>query len=169
MVSSSALVVLAIALCAASQATADGNLPLSSDLTGKGWQITNGNGSMTVDGSVPGYALEALQAAGKVGNPLERCAQSVLVLLIAPVVPNAGLPGACYLMTTPGLSHFPPHLGPWLPSLCCMSCVGGRTHVCPSFQLQREALCVSSARCNSIIHYYKRHRDGTRVLSVQVQ
>jgi hypothetical protein len=98
MVSSSALVVLAIALCAASQASADGNLPLSSDLTGKGWQITNGNGSMTVDGSVPGYALEALQAAGKVGNPLERCAQSVSELVMAPVVLHVGLPNACFPM-----------------------------------------------------------------------
>ena len=70
--SSSAVMLLAIVLCAASFASADNNLPLSTDLTGKGWQITNGNGSITVDGSVPGYAVEALQAAGKVPDPLER-------------------------------------------------------------------------------------------------
>ena len=68
---SSTLVLLAIALGAAALASAD-NLPLSSDLTGNGWHITNGNGSISVDGSVPGYALEALHAAGKAPNPLER-------------------------------------------------------------------------------------------------
>ena len=69
---SSGLVLLAIALGAAALASADDNLPLSSDLTGTGWQITNGNGSISVDGSVPGYALEALHAAGKAPNPLDR-------------------------------------------------------------------------------------------------
>ena len=69
-----ALVAAAIVLCTASSVRAQQpNLPLVDDLTGKGWTIKNGNGSMTLDASVPGYALEALQAAGKAGNPLDRC------------------------------------------------------------------------------------------------
>ena len=67
------LVAIAVVLSSASSVRSQqSNLPLVDDLTGKGWTITNGNGSMTLDSSVPGYALEALQAAGKVGNPLER-------------------------------------------------------------------------------------------------
>ena len=68
-----ALVAVAIVLCTASPVKAQQpNLPLVDDLTGKGWTIKNGNGSMTLDASVPGYALEALHEAGKVGDPLER-------------------------------------------------------------------------------------------------
>ena len=48
------------------------NLPLINDLAGPGWTIKNGNGSITVDAAVPVYALEALQNAKLVPNPLER-------------------------------------------------------------------------------------------------
>jgi hypothetical protein len=48
------------------------NLPLITDLTGSGWTIQNGNGSISVDASVPVYALEALQDAKMVPNPLDR-------------------------------------------------------------------------------------------------
>ena len=69
-----AVAVLCVALCSTSSAQAQlSNLPLTADLTGNGWTIKNGNGSITLDGSIPGYALEALQASGKVPNPLERC------------------------------------------------------------------------------------------------
>ena len=50
------------------------NLPLINDLTGSGWTIKNGNGSISVDAAVPVYALEALYNAKMVPNPLERCA-----------------------------------------------------------------------------------------------
>ena len=55
-------------LCSAQSSS----LPLVTDLAGPGWTVQNTNGSITLDTSIPGYALEALVNAGKAPNPLER-------------------------------------------------------------------------------------------------
>ena len=66
------IAVLAIAGFASLCRAQSSNLPLVTDLTGKGWTVQNTNGSMVVDTSVPGYALEALVNAGKAPEPLSR-------------------------------------------------------------------------------------------------
>ena len=65
-------VLLAIAGSASLCSAQSSSLPLVTDLSGKGWTVQNTNGSMILDTSVPGYALEALVNAGKAPNPLER-------------------------------------------------------------------------------------------------
>ena len=70
---SSATVVMGALMLASTVAEAQAsNLPLVTDLTGSGWTIKNGNGSISVDASVPVYALEALHQAKKVPDPLDR-------------------------------------------------------------------------------------------------
>ncbi|CAK0764706.1 hypothetical protein CVIRNUC_003185 [Coccomyxa viridis] len=48
------------------------SLPLVTDLAGAGWTVQNTNGSIKLDTSIPGYALEALVNAGQAPNPLAR-------------------------------------------------------------------------------------------------
>lgn len=67
-----AIALLAILGAAALCNAQSPNLPLTTDLTGKGWTVKNTNGSITLDTAVPGYALEALVNAGQAPNPLER-------------------------------------------------------------------------------------------------
>ena len=71
-VRASLTVLLAIAGSALLCSAQSSSLPLVTDLSGKGWTVQNTNGSMILDTSVPGYALEALVNAGKAPNPLER-------------------------------------------------------------------------------------------------
>ena len=67
------LLVVGVISCLSSTSNAQlSNLPLITDLTGSGWTIKNGNGSISVGASVPVYALQALQDAKLVPNPLER-------------------------------------------------------------------------------------------------
>lgn len=43
------------------------------DLSGQGWRLRSANGSVTLSSvAVPGYALQALQDAAVVGDPLYR-------------------------------------------------------------------------------------------------
>ena len=65
-----AAVVCTAGLVAAQQQSA----PAITDLTGAGWSITNGNGSMKLQpATVPAYALQVLHESGRVNNPLDRC------------------------------------------------------------------------------------------------
>jgi hypothetical protein len=47
------------------------NMATILSLDGGGWSITSGDGNHTVDGNVPGYALQALVEAGKEEDPLK--------------------------------------------------------------------------------------------------
>lgn len=42
-------------------------------LNGGGWSIASGDGKHAVEGTVPGYALQALVEAGKEEDPLKGC------------------------------------------------------------------------------------------------
>ena len=66
------IVVLAIAGGACVCHAQSASLPLVTDLTGSGWTVQNTNGSIKLDTSMPGYALEALVNAGQAPNPLAR-------------------------------------------------------------------------------------------------
>lgn len=68
-----AMLLLAAVVCTAGLAAAQRSAPAVTDLTGAGWSITNGNGSLKLDASVPAYALQVLHESGRVNNPLDRC------------------------------------------------------------------------------------------------
>ncbi len=70
------LAVLAIAGVARVCNAQSTSLPLVTDLAGAGWTVQNTNGSIKLDTSIPGYALEALVNAGQAPNPLARYGRS---------------------------------------------------------------------------------------------
>ena len=78
-------VLLAIAGSASLCSAQSSSLPLVTDLSGKGWTVQNTNGSMTLDTSVPGYALEALVNAGKAPQAPREVSRSNAVILLATI------------------------------------------------------------------------------------
>jgi hypothetical protein len=74
-----AMLLLAAVVCTAGLVAAQQqSAPAITDLTGAGWSITNGNGSMKLAATVPAYALQVLHESGRVNNPLDRCGLPVI-------------------------------------------------------------------------------------------
>lgn len=66
---------MAVAIGAAGLASGETVLPLD----GKAWTMTNVNESISLNTTLPAYALEVLRAAGVIGDPLYRCAVGLLL------------------------------------------------------------------------------------------
>lgn len=70
-----AALIALLAGAAAARAAPPHRVPLSGESGVASWSLTNANRSIVLPVTVPGYALEALRAAGLAGDPLYRRAR----------------------------------------------------------------------------------------------